>query len=179
MLNRPIEGTALSGEPSMQLFTLGYEGTSLDDFLSALKAQRIDLLLDVRELPLSRRKGFSKMALRQALEQCAIGYRHERRLGSPKTLRHRLYADGDYKRFFCDFSKHLKRQQDLLEALAAELSGNVVLVCYEKDYRTCHRSAVAEALSALTATVPRHLEVSDEPARDATYSDLGQGFSPA
>lgn len=163
----------------MQLFTLGYEGTSLGEFVDVLKAEQIDLLLDVRELPLSRRKGFSKSALREALEDCAIEYRHERRLGSPKTLRHRLYADGDYTCFFREFGKHLDRQQDLLETLAAELTGNVVLICYEKDYRTCHRSAVANALGALTGTVPTHLEVTDEQARHATYPDLGQGFSPA
>jgi uncharacterized protein (DUF488 family) len=164
----------------MQLFTLGYEGADLSDFLSVLKQQRIDLLLDVRELPLSRRKGFSKNALREALEDHSIGYRHERNLGSPKTLRHRLYADGDYKTFFRDFAKHLKGQKDLLGTLAEELTGNVVLVCYEKDYRTCHRSAVATALAALTDAAPTHLEVTaDEPARHATYSGLGQGFSPA
>jgi len=164
----------------MRLFTLGYEGAELSDFLNVLKQQEIDLLLDVRELPLSRRKGFSKNALREALEGCGIDYRHERRLGSPKTLRHRLYADGDYKIFFRDFGNHLKGQQDLLETLAEELTGNVVLVCYEKDYRTCHRSAVADALAELTDVAPTHLEVTaDEPARQATYSGLGQGFSPA
>lgn len=164
----------------MRLFTLGYEGADLGDFLNVLKQQQIDLLLDVRELPLSRRKGFSKNALREALEGCGIDYRHERCLGSPKTLRHRLYADGDYKTFFRDFGKHLGRQQDLLEMLAEELTGNVVLVCYEKDHRTCHRSAVAAALGELTDSTTTHLEVTaDEPARQATYSGLGQGFSPA
>ncbi len=131
-------------------------------------------------LPLSRRKGFSKNALREALEDCSIGYRHERNLGSPKTLRQRLYADGDYKTFFRDFGKHLKGQKELLDTLAEELTGNIVLVCYEKDYRTCHRSAVADALGALTDSIPTHLEVTaDEPARHATYPDLGQGLSPA
>ena len=164
----------------MRIFTLGYEGAELNDFLKVLKAHQIDLLLDVRELPLSRRKGFSKNSLRVALENCDIEYRHERRLGSPKTLRHRLYADGNYRTFFRDFDKHLAKQEDLLDTLANELAGNVILVCYERDYRTCHRSAVAEALGERTGSAPAHLEINaDAPARYATCPDLGQGVSPA
>lgn len=162
----------------MRLFTLGYEGADLGDFLATLTQHNIDLLLDVRELPLSRRKGFSKTALSEALAGCGIGYRHERRLGSPKPVRQRLYRDGNYKTFFRDFGKHLKQQRDLLEELAEELTGNVVLVCYEKDYRTCHRTAVAEALAALTDAVPQHLDVIEhEPAQ--AYPDLSQSLSPA
>ena len=43
------------------LFTIGYEGVSLDDFLATLENTAIDVLLDIREFPVSRRKGFSKM----------------------------------------------------------------------------------------------------------------------
>lgn len=166
----------------MRLFTIGYEGATLSDFLSTLKQSKIDLLLDVRELPLSRRKGFSKTALREALASQDIDYRHERRLGSPKPVRQRLYQDGDYKTFFRDFGKHLKDQQDLLDDLADELTGNIVLVCYEKDYRTCHRTAVADALATRTDAVPCHLDViayGQDQAHQPAYSDLSQSLSSA
>jgi uncharacterized protein (DUF488 family) len=141
----------------MRLFTLGYESEEAAAFLGVLENNKIDLLLDIRELPLSRRKGFSKNALRSSLEARGIDYRHERRLGTPKALRDRLRADHDYETFFRDFGKHLAAQQQLLDLLAGELKGNVVLVCYEKDYRTCHRSRVAAALAERTGAPMIHL----------------------
>ncbi len=104
-----------------KLFTIGYEGLALDDFMRALKKAKIDLLLDVRELPISRRKGFSKTALGDALTEAGIRYRHEKLLGSPKTIRHRLREDGNYPRFFREFDRHLIEQSALLETLAENL----------------------------------------------------------
>jgi len=122
-----------------KLFTIGYEGTDLTDFLKTLKAAKIDVLLDIREIPLSRRKGFSKFALGQAMEAAGISYRHEKQLGSPKTIRHRLRDDGNYQQFFRDFERYLHRQLSLLETLIEELHGNVALLCYEKAHHQCHR----------------------------------------
>src|SRR5215207_9030672 len=97
-----------------KLFTIGYEGAALNDFVRTLKMAKIDILLDVRELPMSRRKGFSKTALGGALTEAGISYRHEKELGSPKTIRHQLREDGNYPRFFRDFGQHLSRQSGLL-----------------------------------------------------------------
>ena len=144
-----------------KLFTIGYEGTALDDFMSALKTARIDVLLDVRELPISRRKGFSKTALGTALSEAGITYRHEKQLGSPKTIRHRLREDGNYLRFFREFDRHLVEQSALLDTLAEELRGNVALMCYEKDHEECHRRSVADALAELLGKTPIHLGVDD------------------
>lgn len=150
-----------------KLFTIGYEGAALDDFMRALKAAKIDVLLDVRELPISRRKGFSKTALGDALTEAGIGYRHEKQLGSPKTIRHRLREDGNYPRFFRDFDRHLIEQSTLLETLVEELKGNVALMCYEKDHKECHRRSVANALAELLGKTPVHLGV-DNHAREAS-----------
>ena len=139
------------------IFTIGYEGTRLEDFLTTLRAANIDLLLDVREIPISRRRGFSKTAIGQALEASGICYRHEKQLGSPKTIRHRLREDGNYGCFFNAFEKHLAKQRSLLKVLAKELKGNVALMCYEKDHRSCHRNLVADAFSALLGKSPIHL----------------------
>lgn len=150
-----------------KLFTIGYEGATLDDFMRALKVAKIDVLLDVRELPISRRKGFSKTALGSALTEAGIRYRHEKQLGSPKTIRHRLREDGNYPRFFRDFDRHLIEQSALLETLAEELKGNVALMCYEKDHEECHRRSVANALAELLGKTPIHLGV-DHHAREAS-----------
>jgi uncharacterized protein (DUF488 family) len=144
-----------------KLYTIGYEGAALKDFVHTLKAARVDVLLDVRELPLSRRKGFSKNALGSALAAAGIGYRHEKALGSPKAIRDQLRAAGNYPRFFRAFGKHLSAQSALLETLAGQLTGNVALMCYEKDHQKCHRHSVANALAELAGNTPIHLQVDD------------------
>ncbi len=166
-----------------KLFTIGYEGAQLDDFLATLKKHKTHVLLDVRELPMSRRKGFSKTALKEALAEVGIEYRHERQLGSPKKIRHQLREDWNYKRFFKAYDRHLDKQGDLLETLTQELSKhNVALMCFEKDHTTCHRASVVDALAEMLAVTPVHLEVqTHEPgkARKASYPHLGKGLSPA
>lgn len=165
-----------------KLFSIGYEGADLDRFVATLKQANVDVLLDVREIPISRRKGFSKSALREALETAGIAYRHEKQLGSPKTIRHRLREDKNYSRFFRDFDKHLDKQIDLLETLARELKGNVALMCYEKDHSVCHRTPVIEALADMLNKKPNHLGVDDHGTRktsNAAYPHFSKSFSTA
>lgn len=165
-----------------RIFTIGYEGADLADFIKTLKQQKINTLLDVREIPISRRRGFSKTALREALEQANIGYRHEKLLGSPKLIRHRLREDKNYKRFFKDFARHLDKQADLLNLLTQELKGSIALMCYEKDYQICHRTAVANALTDIAGLKTIHLGVNHHDSGKTfhpTYSHLGEGLSPA
>jgi uncharacterized protein (DUF488 family) len=164
-----------------KLFTIGYEGANLDDFVATLLGEKIDVLLDVREMPISRRRGYSKTALGQTVQIHGIGYRHERQLGSPKAIRHRLHEDGDFDRFFRDFWRHLDKQGALLETLARDIKGNVVLMCYEKDYTECHRRSVADALAALIGTTPIHLGVENHAgkASEKTRSYPRQSVSAA
>lgn len=165
-----------------RVFTIGYEGASLDDFIATLQLADIDVLLDVRELPISRRKGFSKTALGQALAQAGIAYQHEKRLGSPSPIRRRLHEDGDYSVFFRDFRCHLEAQSALLAQLAEDVTGNVALMCFERDPTTCHRSVVAEALEALLDVSPKHLGVKRHASKqesNASRAHLGQGVPAA
>jgi uncharacterized protein (DUF488 family) len=147
------------GQSMTGLFTIGYEGADLADFLTALRAVGVTTLLDVRELPISRRKGFSKLALGEALGAAGIAYQHERLLGSPRDARHRLKATGDMKTFLTDYEVHLAQQTGLLDELALTLNGNVALMCYERDARDCHRRVVARELGRRFGIEPRHLGV--------------------
>src|SRR3954471_22699032 len=65
------------------LFTIGYEGRALDELLAILRANKIDRLIDVRDLPLSRRRGFSKTPLGNAARDAGIEYVHLREAGNP------------------------------------------------------------------------------------------------
>jgi uncharacterized protein (DUF488 family) len=161
-----------------RLITIGYEGADFKDFLATLKIENVTQLLDIRELPMSRRKGFSKTALREGLASIGIDYRHEPWLGSPRAIRHRLREDGDYARFFRAFARHLDRQTTLLNELAAELEGTVALLCYERDHRQCHRSIVAEVLGEITGLEPKHRGVQGHAQREKvarSRAHLGEG----
>jgi uncharacterized protein (DUF488 family) len=162
-----------------RLMTVGYEKATLSDFIAALKGEGVTTLLDVRELPISRRKGFSKTALREALAAAGIAYRHERDLGSPKAIRHQLHADGDYTNYFAAFTKYIRSQEALLRQLAADLTGGVALMCFERDPATCHRSVVAKRLELLTGLSTRHLEVSNGESATRARVDSRQGVSAA
>ena len=82
--------------PFPALFTFGYEGLTIDDFIARLKDARVNLIVDVRELPLSRKKGFSKSAFREHLAAAGIGYEHRPALGCPKPVRDQYRADSDW-----------------------------------------------------------------------------------
>ena len=72
---------------SCKLYTIGYEGRDIDEFVSLLKDNRITRLIDVREIPFSRKKGFSKSRLNERLQNENIDYVHIKALGSPSEIR--------------------------------------------------------------------------------------------
>lgn len=161
------------------LFTIGYEGADLADFIAALTQAGVTTLLDVRELPLSRKKGFSKRALGEAMLAAGIAYRHERDLGSPKTIRQRLHSDGDYEQFFESFSTYLRQQRPLLKKLAGSLDGKVALMCFERDPATCHRSVVARQLELLVGLKTKHLGVTHGASHNRARIGAGEGVPAA
>lgn len=131
----------------MTIFTIGYEGLDIDAFMSLLKQHGIDTIVDIRELPLSRKRGFSKKALAAALVSDGRGYVHIPALGCPKPVRDRYRTDGDWKRYTKGFMKHLDGQASALEqVLVMTKSSNCALLCFEADFNLCHRSLVADAL---------------------------------
>jgi uncharacterized protein (DUF488 family) len=133
------------------LFTQGYERSTLVDFIGRLKSRRVECVIDVRALPLSRRKGFSKTALAGHLAAAGIEYRHVRELGAPKPLRDAVKAGGawgDYEKGYRDVLAAQTRVLRELTALGAEK--RLCLVCFERDPAVCHRRLVAEAMAALS-----------------------------
>lgn len=144
----------------MTLMTIGYEGLDISAFLAALKSNKVAALIDVRELPLSRKKGFSKSALSAAVENAGISYLHMPALGCPRDIRHGYYRDGDWSRYEQRFNAYLTRQDAALSELAALAKrSRACLVCFEADYRSCHRSLVTAVLGAVHKTPVKHLRV--------------------
>ncbi|HEY5081205.1 MAG TPA: DUF488 domain-containing protein [Bauldia sp.] len=102
----------------MPLYTLGYEGMSIEQFVDRLEKSRVRTVVDVRQMPLSRKPGFSKRALAAALAGAGVAYVHMVSLGCPKPVRDRYKDDGDWSAYAKAFRAYLKRHP----AALAELS---------------------------------------------------------
>ena len=132
-----------------RLFTIGYERASLDDVLTALRAHGVAAVLDVRELPLSRRAGFSKRQLAAGLAEAGIGYVHLKGLGTPKEGRAAAHR-GDMEHFWNIVESRMattEAEHDLQRAADIAREKPSCLLCYEADAHVCHRSRVARALT--------------------------------
>jgi uncharacterized protein (DUF488 family) len=129
------------------LFTIGYERKPLPAFLARVAEAGVETLLDVRELPLSRVRGFSKTALSAALQARGIGYRHLPALGSPRALRRALHQTGDFAAFTRGYLAHLQGQTDAVhEAQQLAYDRTCCLLCFEQNHQQCHRQFVALAM---------------------------------
>ena len=124
------------------IWTIGYEQATQAAVIAALRAARIDLLADIRYLPLSRRPGFSKSGLKTAAEEAGIAYRHFKQLGTPPEGR-----EAARRRDHAGLERSYSGQLELPEAMAqmAELrelahTRRVALMCFERAATQCHRS---------------------------------------
>lgn len=130
-----------------EILTIGYEGRKIDDFVDCLKKSNISRLIDVREIPLSRKKGFSKTALRERLECENIEYVHLKALGSPSLIRNKLKSDLDYNYFFKAYLEYLSQNMEVVKEVYEYLSDGInCFMCFERSPEKCHRSAVANKI---------------------------------
>ena len=126
----------------MHLFTIGYEATTVADFLGALKSAGVARVIDVRALPLSRRPGFSKTPLRGALGEAGIDYVHLRALGTPAAGREaaRKGRQAELERIYAgqlELPEAIAASAQMLEVAAEKPSA---LLCYEREPAGCHRN---------------------------------------
>ncbi len=143
------------------LHTIGYEKASLGDFIATLKEAGIATLIDVRDLPLSRRAGFSKRQLQAAVEEAGMRYVHLRALGTPPEGRE-ANRRRDWERFWRIVEAKLDTGEAALDLQrAAELAAETpaCLLCYEADWHICHRRRVAEILAERYTFDIRHLTI--------------------
>lgn len=131
----------------MTIYTIGYEGTTMAEFLAALRRAGVCRVIDVRALPLSRRPGFSKSILAATLGEAGIDYVHLRALGTPKAGRDAA-KKGDVATLRTVYDAQLALPEAQAAAarmrdLAAELPS--ALLCYERDPCHCHRTLLLAA----------------------------------
>jgi uncharacterized protein (DUF488 family) len=145
------------------LFTAGYEGLTLGEFLRQLKAASVKVLFDIRYRPQSRKPGFSKNKLSAACKRIGIEYLHDPKLGTPPDQMAAMRKAGGYSpKLLRRYRTFLLKQVNSLERAANTVaSAKTCLLCYEADYRGCHRRIVAEELERRTKIKVHHLSFDD------------------
>lgn len=130
------------GARGIEVLSIGYEGHTPETFLAELAARGVRRLIDVRALPLSRKKGFSKNPLRGMLEEHGIEYVHCQAAGNP--FREKKAASLPV------YEAHLAEHPEIVQEFAAHLRAGerTAVLCYERDQAQCHRSVLLRAASA-------------------------------
>lgn len=134
------------------LFTIGYEGFSLESYLRQLISNDVHVLCDVRKNAFSMKYGFSKAILQKACEGVGIKYIHIPELGIESEQRQTLNTQHDYDMLFEQYEqKTLHNNWKYLLGVREIISqySRVCLTCFEKDPKQCHRTRVARALMRL------------------------------
>jgi uncharacterized protein (DUF488 family) len=134
---------------ALRIFTIGYENATQGDFIAAVLSAGVERIVDVRAVANSRRPGFSKTPLRNALAEAGIDYVHLRALGTPAEGRAASRAGR-----FADLERIYAGQLELPEAIAQgaemlELAREKpsALMCYEREPAHCHRSLLLDAVA--------------------------------
>lgn len=134
------------------LFTIGYEGISLEEYLNRLLKNDVKVLVDVRNNPLSMKFGFSKSLLTRYCESLGIQYMHFPEVGIQSGQRQELNTQADYDKLFADY-----RKSNLTKTTASQVQilnllkehKRIALTCFEADICQCHRKHLAEAIENL------------------------------
>ena len=134
------------------LATIGYEDATQADVIGRLKDAGVEIVIDVRAVPSSRRAGFSKNILAGSLHEAGIDYLHLRALGTPKPGRDAA-RKGHVAEMHAIYNRHLEEPQaqlQLAEATEIARERKAALLCYEADAAGCHRRIVAELIHEQT-----------------------------
>ena len=132
----------------LKLFTIGYEGATTSEFIAALRNAGVERVIDVRAIANSRRPGFSKTPLRNALAEADIDYVHLRALGTPAAGREAARA-GRKTELERIYAGQLQTPQAMAEgAMMLEVASEKLsaLLCYERDPSCCHRTLLWQSL---------------------------------
>jgi uncharacterized protein (DUF488 family) len=134
----------------MKVSTIGYESATVAEFIAALKQAGVERVIDVRALPLSRRPGFSKSALRASLEEVDIEYLHLKALGTPAEGRAAARAGrhADLERIYAGQLELPEAMVQSAQMIALAKEKPSALLCLEREPALCHRTLLLKAVAA-------------------------------
>jgi uncharacterized protein (DUF488 family) len=134
------------------LYTIGYEGISLEEYLNRLIKNDVKVLVDVRNNPLSMKFGFSKTQLKKICTSLSIEYLHIPEVGILSEQRQKLNTQTDYDKLFETYKKinlkeTVKHQEQILKLL--QKNKRIAMTCFEANICQCHRKHLADAITKL------------------------------
>jgi uncharacterized protein (DUF488 family) len=159
-INSDLPGRRREKRPVAEqaIYTAGYEGKTVDEFLNLLMESGISQLIDVRHNPISRRYGFHKSTLMRLCNFLGIAYQHLPGLGIPSSEREDLGSDSKYTSLFESYRCSLpSRENDLAKLIGLLESKPSVLVCMEANPEFCHRNVLAQYLTTSIDMPIKHL----------------------
>lgn len=135
------------------LFTIGYEGVSLEHYINKLIRNDVKVLVDVRKNPLSMKYGFSKSLLKKFCESVGIEYVHMPEVGIDSDQRQELNTQQDYDQLFRIYKKENLAETKAVQNKILNLlksKKRIALTCFEANICQCHRKPLAESIIALS-----------------------------
>lgn len=157
---RRIEASKPQWNANIPLYTIGYEGLSIEEFFSRLHVNGIDCLIDVRRVPFSHKMGFSRERLSDQAQAVKVVYKHFPELGIASSRRRNLATQEDYDTLFAEYEKYdLPGMEPSLRKIAGviEKGSRVALMCMEARPEQCHRSILARRLADMIDCEYLHL----------------------
>ena len=153
------QARVISGSDQKTIYTIGYEGLHIEEYLNKLIRNGIKLLCDVRKNPLSRKYGFSKRSLSTLLAKIGIEYIHLPELGIESQSRKGLKNGSDYKILFDNYRKSLPGRQIELTRIMKEFKAHkrIALTCFERESKSCHRHCISDFLALHSRITVCHL----------------------
>jgi uncharacterized protein (DUF488 family) len=132
------------------LFTIGYEGISLEEYLNRLVKNSVCVLVDVRNNAMSMKFGFSKSQIQKYCESLGIKYVHIPEVGIQSEQRQELNTQKDYDTLFRSYrlntlSETKQQQEEIFNLLESEK--RIALTCFEANICQCHRKHLAEVIT--------------------------------
>ena len=155
------------------VYTIGYEGFSIDGFMQKLISNNIKTLVDVRKIAFSMRREFCKTNLQEALHEAGIKYIRMAEVGIPSKNRKELLPLGKKDELFVWYKDTILPQCAFQASSIADLVSkeNIVLMCYEKDSKDCHRSLFAEYCKEQQPSIPAIIHIKGASSAKENLSD--------
>lgn len=134
-----------------ELFTIGYEGISAEVYFNKLIENKVNALVDVRRNAASMKYGFHKSQLAYVCKSLGIAYYHVPEVGVENDKRKSLKTQADYDDLFSVYrNEMLTNTAEAQQGIVAlfERHRRIALTCFEALPCQCHRSHLADYLSA-------------------------------
>lgn len=134
------------------LYTIGYEGLSLEEYLNKLITNDVKVLCDVRKNSFSMKYGFSKSQLKKACEGVGIEFIHLPEVGIESDKRQNLNLQSDYNNLFAFYRMNVlknekEKQKEILQLLKDKK--RIAITCFEANINRCHRKHLAESIAEM------------------------------